>query len=43
MEKCVRDLLTRNAYFIIEPIFLDNMYTQINFFQYILNYNKKNQ
>ena len=43
MEKCVRELLTRNAYFIIEPIFLDNMYTQINFFQYILNYNKKNQ
>ena len=43
MEKCIRELLTRNAYFIIEPIFLDNMYTQINFFQYILNYNKKNQ
>lgn len=43
MEKCIRELLTRNAYFIIEPIFLDNMYTQINFFQYILNYNKRNQ
>lgn len=43
MEECIKKLLAREAYFIIEPIFLDNMYTQINFFQYILNYNKKNQ
>ena len=43
MEECIKKLLAREAYFIIEPIFWDNMYTQINFFQYILNYNKKNQ
>lgn len=43
MEECIQKLLAREAYFIIEPIFWDNMYTQINFFQYILNYNKKNQ
>lgn len=43
MEECIKKLLAREVYFIIEPIFWDNMYTQINFFQYILNYNKKNQ
>lgn len=43
MEECIKKLLAREVYFIIEPIFWDNIYTQINFFQYILNYNKKNQ
>lgn len=43
MEKCIEECLTRQAYFIIEPIFLDNMLTQINFFRYLLNYNRENQ
>ncbi len=43
IEKCIEECLTRQAYFIIEPIFLDNMLTQINFFRYLLNYNRENQ
>ncbi|MGN1000885.1 MAG: DUF2935 domain-containing protein [Bacilli bacterium] len=40
---CIKELLNKRAYFIIEPIFLDNMYTQVNFFLYVLNYNQVSQ
>lgn len=36
VKGCIEDLLNKKAYFIIEPIFLDNMYTEINYFLFLL-------
>lgn len=37
MQRCIQSLLDKKAYFVIEPIFLDNMYTKINYFLYNLS------
>lgn len=41
LEECIKKTLAAEAYFIIEPIFLDNMYTQANYFLYILYKNQQ--
>ena len=33
----IERVLTGEVYFIIEPIFLDNIYTEANYFKYVLN------
>lgn len=40
VETLIKDLLSAKIYFIVEPIFLDNMYTEIHYFQYILRNNQ---
>lgn len=42
MKECIDKLLSKQAYFITPPLFLDTLYTEINYFIYILNYNKLN-
>lgn len=39
----IQDVLNADLYFIIEPIFLDNMYTAANYFRYILTLNRKDE
>ncbi|MDD3340760.1 MAG: DUF2935 domain-containing protein [Bacilli bacterium] len=43
VETLIKDLLSAKIYFIVEPIFLDNMYTEIHYFQYILRNNQKQE
>ncbi len=38
IRECIEKLLNKNTYFIIEPTFLDNMYTSVNYFLYMLRY-----
>lgn len=41
LEEIIRALLNKELYFIVEPIFLDNMYTEANYFKYILETEEK--
>ncbi|MDD3340758.1 MAG: DUF2935 domain-containing protein [Bacilli bacterium] len=41
VESLIKDLLKTKIYFIVEPAFLDNMYTDIHYFQYVLMQNEK--
>ena len=43
LAKCIEELLASKLYFIVEPIFLDNMYTESNFFKYILTLNQETE
>lgn len=40
---CIRQLLDAKLYFIVEPIFLDNIYTEANYFKYVLTRNKSEE
>lgn len=37
LENCIQQVLNEKAYFIIEPIFLDNMLTEVNYFLFKLS------
>ncbi len=41
MKGIIQDVLASKINFIIEPLFLDNMYTEINYFRYLLSQNKE--
>lgn len=41
ISRCIQKLLEKKLYFIVEPIFLDNMYTEANYFKYILEIEEK--
>lgn len=43
LSEIIEDVLNSKLYFIVEPIFLDNMYTSANFFKYILNLDKQKE
>ena len=37
MENMLQDLLEANLYFIVEPLMIDQFYTDVNFVSYQLN------
>lgn len=41
MKGIIQDVLNSKINFIIEPLFLDNMYTEINYFRYLLSQDKE--
>lgn len=43
VEKCIDELLKSDVYFIVEPIFWDNMLTKVNYFLYILSINREKE
>lgn len=43
IKNCIEDLLNKNIQLIVEPIFLDNMLTEVNYYRYILNVNEEKQ
>lgn len=36
LKETIQNLLNQKVYFIVEPIFLDNMYTEANYFRFVL-------
>lgn len=42
LDKCIKDLLSKKTFFIVNPVFIDTMYTEINYFLYRLDFNRKN-
>lgn len=43
LKELIEGVLNKRIYFIVEPLFLDNMYTEVNYFRYILNQNLEKQ
>lgn len=40
IERCIEGQLNSSIYFIVEPIFLDNLYSEANYFKYALSINR---